>query len=212
MLSWSAGQQVVRREIWRDQPWLATVATVVEDSDELLATYIPEGSPFAFPPSADGRPHPWSGRPCWEGNGVLMLQRPGEAFAVWHFWHGPHRVFTGWYLNLQEPFRRTAIGYDTQDLELDILVSPDGGWERKDEELLDGHIAGGRFDREQVEAILRLGDDIEGKLAQGRRWWDDRWAKFIPDPGWVSPTFPGGWERCPVTSSTGLRSYRVLPT
>ena len=51
-----------------------------------------------------------------------MLQRPGDAYAIWHFWHGPEREFRGWYVNLQEPFRRTAQGYDTQDLELDIWV------------------------------------------------------------------------------------------
>ena len=44
----------------------------------------------------------------------------------WVFWHGPERAFHGWYLNLQEPFRRTPQGYDTQDLELDIWVPAEG--------------------------------------------------------------------------------------
>ncbi len=67
----------------------------------------------------------------WD-HGVLMLQRPGEAHAVWHFWDGPDRDFTCWHLNLQAPFRRTPIGYDTQDLELDLVVSPDGSFVLKD--------------------------------------------------------------------------------
>ena len=131
-MGWRRGQIVVRREIWRGTPWLAAPVVVVEDAPDLLATYLPEDARFAFPPSADGRPHPWSGRGSWEGHGVLMLQRPGEAYAVWHFWDGPNRRFSGWYVNLQEPFRRTSIGYDTQDLELDVWIPVDGTWRFKD--------------------------------------------------------------------------------
>src|SRR4051794_23709614 len=121
---WAEGETILRREVLNDgRPWLEVPVVVVRDEAELLATYIAEGAPFQFPegdwPTATGR-HPWSGRERWTGHGVLMLQRPGEAHAIWVFWHGPDRVFRGWYVNLQEPFRRTDIGYDTQDLELDV--------------------------------------------------------------------------------------------
>jgi len=102
--------------VWQGKPWLGTIVFVVEDTPDLLASYLPEGSPFIFPDGewpGDGR-HPWHGRGVWEGHGVLMLQRPGESYAVWHFWNGPGRRFGGWYLNLQEPFRRTAVGYDSR--------------------------------------------------------------------------------------------------
>jgi NAD(P)H-flavin reductase len=48
--------------------------------------------------------------------------------AVWVFWEGASRDLAGWYVNIQEPFRRTSIGFDTQDLELDIVIEPDGSW------------------------------------------------------------------------------------
>ena len=127
-MAWSRGEIVVRREVWRGTPWLAAPVVVVEDAPDLLVTYLPEGAGFAFPPSADGRPHPWSERGAWEGHGVLMLQRPREAYAVWHFWDGPSRRFAGWYVNLQEPFRRTRVGYDTQDLELDVWIPVGEKW------------------------------------------------------------------------------------
>jgi hypothetical protein len=41
-------------------------------------------------------------------------------------WEGAARAFGAWYVNLQEPFRRSRLGFDTQDLELDVVVSPDG--------------------------------------------------------------------------------------
>jgi len=179
-MGWRRGQIVVRREIWRGTPWLAAPVVVVEDAPDLLATYLPEAARFAFPKSADGRPHPWSGRGAWEGHGVLMLQRPGEAHAVWVFWHGPERAFHGWYVNLQEPFRRTAGGYDTQDLELDIWVPAEGKWVLKDDELLDVRVREGRFTQDQARATRREAARITAKLDEGRRWWDDHWAAWRP--------------------------------
>ena len=183
---------------------------VVEDAPELLVSYLPEGARFAFPPSADGRPHPWAGRHGWTGHGVLMLQRPGEAYAVWHFWEGPEREFAGWYLNFQEPFRRTSIGYDTQDLELDIWIPVDGPWHFKDEEKLDEHIREGRYTEEQVEATRALGAEIGAMLDRDERWWDERWTSFEPDPTWRAPAFPAGWETAAVPTAPPPTAYRSL--
>jgi hypothetical protein len=183
---WAAGEVIVRREVRNDgRAWLEVPVVVVRDDTELLATYIPEGAPFTFPPGPDV--HPWAGRARWQGHGVLMLQRPGEAYAVWVFWHGPEREFVSWYLNLQEPFRRTEHGYDTQDLELDLILHQDGRVELKDDELLDERVREGRFTEDQARAVRALGDRIRLELAAGERWWDPWWALWEPDPAWVTP-------------------------
>jgi len=195
---WSSGDVVVRREVLNDgRAWLCVPAIVVRDDDELLASYIAAGAPFAFPPgpwpTADGL-HPWHGKARWHGHGVLMLQRPGESHAVWLFWEGAERRFQGWYVNLQEPFRRTPLGYDTQDLELDIWVPAGGRWTYKDAELLDQRVRDGRFTAAQVAAIRAEGERIAAELDAGRRWWDDAWADWRPDPAWPVPAFPQGWR------------------
>ena len=88
-MSWSHGEVIVRREVWRGSPWMAVSVIVVADERELLATFLPHGAEFAFPAGDHGLgPHPWLGRDAWQGHGVLMLQRPGERYAVWHFWNG----------------------------------------------------------------------------------------------------------------------------
>src|SRR4051812_8138071 len=180
---WQAGDVIVRREVRNDGwPWLEVPVVVVRDEPDLLATYISSGAPFTFPPGPEL--HPWSARERWHGHGVLMLQRPGDAYAVWVFWHGEEREFAGWYLNLQEPFRRTSHGYDTQDLELDLLVHPDGRVEVKDDDLLDLRVQEGRFTRDQAAAVRAEGDRIQLELAAGRRWWDPWWALWDPDPAW----------------------------
>jgi len=209
-MGWQPGEIVVHREVWRGTPWQASPVVVVDDAPDLLATYIPEQAPFAFPPSADGRPHPWAGRGHWSGHGVLVLRRPGEAYSVWHFWDGPERRFVGWYLNLEEPFRRTAIGYDTQDLELDVWIPTGEPWRFKDEEKLDERVADGRYTAEQVAATRTLGTAIGAMLDRGERWWGDRWTSFEPDPGWRAPAFPDGWEEAPVTPAPPPTAYRLL--
>ena len=81
MTVWVEGQVIQRREVLNDgRVWLEAPVVVVQDEPELLATYLAEGTPFHFPegdwPTAEGH-HPWHGRECWQGHGVLMLQRPG---------------------------------------------------------------------------------------------------------------------------------------
>jgi hypothetical protein len=187
---WSTGDVVLRREVLNDgRCWCRFPVRVVRDDEELLATYIPTGARFDFPPGewpiAGGR-HPWHGKKRWEGNGVLMLQRPDEAYAIWVFWFGEERAFRGWYVNLQEPFRRNGAGYDTQDLELDIVVHLDGRWEWKDDELLDVRVAEGRFTPEQAAAARAEARRVTAQLDAGERWWDDDWADWRPPAGWDS--------------------------
>jgi hypothetical protein len=210
-VGWQRGETIAHREVWRGVPWCASPVVVVEDRPELLVTYLPEEAPFAFPPSADGRPHPWQGKRAWAGHGVLMLRRPGEAYSVWHFWEGPERRFVGWYLNLEEPFRRTSIGYDTQDLELDVWIPVDERWRFKDEELLADRVLDGRYTDEQAAATRALGQRLGAMLDRGERWWHDGWAEFEPDPAWRAPAFPDGWEEAPVAPAPPPTAYQLLP-
>lgn len=176
---WNPGDIVLRREVRNDGwCWLELPVRVVVDEPGLLATYIEPGAPFTFPLGPET--HPWSDRTCWQGHGVLMLQRPGESYAVWHFWHGADREFARWYLNLQEPFRRHDAGYDTQDLELDLLLFPDGRVEVKDEELLDVRVREGRFTQDQVDGIRAEGRRLRRELDRDGPWWDAAWSRWSP--------------------------------
>jgi hypothetical protein len=191
---WSTGDVIVRREVLNDgRAWFEIPVIVVDDRPDLLATYIASGAPFRLPPgdwpTANGL-HPWHARRRWEGHGVLMLQRPGDSYAIWVFWHGPKREFRGWYVNLQAPFRRTSTGYDTQDLELDIVVPLSGKWHLKDDEVLEDRVHEGRLTAEQVAAARTLANEITTELEAGDRWWSEDWASWQPDPGWPEPRFP----------------------
>lgn len=207
--NWSPGDLVVRREVLGLQPdevptpspvagvWEALPVHIVEDSAEQLVSYVATGAEIGFVdgswPTPDGL-HPWHDRSAWEGHGCLMVQQPSDHFAVWHFWNGPDRDFMCWYLNLQTAFVRTDRGYDTQDLELDIVVFPDGSHLVKDAEVLDDRVDEGRFSGELVEWIRSYGDELLTRLDADGPWWDRRWAEWSPDPTWIDSRLPADWQ------------------
>jgi hypothetical protein len=202
-MRWSHGDRIVRREVLNDgRPWEAMGVYVVEDTDEHLVTYLPADAELGFPPGTDFPTdtglHPWNTGRRWQGHGVLMVQRPGDDHAVWHFWEGADRAFSGWYINIQEAFVRTPIGYDTQDLELDIEVALNGEWRFKDRELMAHRVLIGRYTQAQVHRVLALGDALGAELEAGRRWWDPSWSTWTPDPEWQPIPLPAGWEHVPA--------------
>jgi hypothetical protein len=196
-MTWAYGDVIVHREIAWGRPWIAIPERVVDDHGGLLVTYIATGAPFGYAagpwPTETGL-HPWHPNPAWQGNGVLILQRPGDAYSVWHFWSGEERRFASWYLNLQAPFRRTAIGYDTQDHELDVVVLPDGQWSLKDDEKMEQRVREGRYSAAEVAEIRAVGSTIVQMLDAHAVWWDPAFTSWSPDPSWSTPTLPSGWE------------------
>jgi hypothetical protein len=211
MTRWQYGEVVVRREVlglapiqqvdgappaWLGKPWIALPVHVVEDTEELLVTYLPCGAEFGFYPGdwpTPNRQHPWADNTAWRGHGCLMLQRPGDHHAVWHFWSGRDRAFSHWYLNIQTEFARTAIGYDTQDLELDVIVYPDGRWVLKDDDVLVDRVEEGRFSFAFVAWIEQLGKELVERLGAGERWWDPAWSTWTPEPSWQNTPLPRSW-------------------
>lgn len=155
---------MIRRELLNDgRCWLEMDVDLLHEDEGLLATFTPAGAELRYPL---GDLHPWWPKTAWEGDGVTMLQRPGDWYGVWRF---P----VGWYVNFQRPFVRWDGGYDTQDLELDIWAPDDGPWRWKDVGLLEQRAAEGRFTDEQVRRVRAESARVAADLDAGRRWWDD---------------------------------------
>jgi hypothetical protein len=173
---------IERRELLHGLPWLITPVRVVNDSGDLLATYLTDGTRLHFPEHPFG-PHPWSGHTHWRKTDVLMLHRPGDAHSVWGFYE--HGTFTGWYVNFQAPMRRRLNGIDTLDHGVDIWL-PNGGpdWEWKDRDHVAEYVRAGRLTEEEAVAVWAEAEKVAAALDRGERWWRD-WD------GW-RPTLPGG--------------------
>jgi Protein of unknown function (DUF402) len=182
---------------------------VVADDTDGLVLFQPVGSPFGFGagddwPTSTGR-HPYDGRSSWVGEGVLGIHRAGDPYAVWHHWAGPERRFVCWYVNIQAPYLRAPIGIDSLDLELDLIVFPDGEVLVKDEEHVEASVGLGRFSEATGAAIHRIGASIREDVAAGRQWWDDRWVGWEPHPDLlVPPTLPVAWDAAPAVDRRDL--------
>jgi hypothetical protein len=206
---WQPGDVIVRREVWKGRVWLAHPLYVVEDTDDALVLYQVEGARWGFGagddwPTVTGR-HPYDGKTAWVGEGPLGLHRSGDPYAVWAYWGRPGRFFAGWYVNIQVPIRRTAIGIDSLDLELDLLVSPTYEVAVKDEEHVGASAALGRFTDDDAVAIHAVGARVQAEIEAGDRWWDERWREWTPPPEMlVPPALPDGWADEPTDPSPDL--------
>ena len=197
---WAAGDVVVRREVLHGAVWVGFPTYVVEDSADLLAVYLAGGSELGYAPwPFDRWEHPWrtAGKHAWSGHGKLMLHRPGDAYSVDLFWEGEERAFAGWYLNLQDPFRRHARGFDTLDHELDYWRTPDGAWFEKDRELFEQRVAEQRYDAELARQVEATGREVAAMLDADEPWWDEGWSAWQPPAHWGPARLPEGWESDP---------------
>jgi hypothetical protein len=186
----AVGSLITRREINWGRPVIAWPVYVVRDDDELLVTYTPTGAPFSYASgdySVQLQHHPWWPKTAWVGHGTLMLQRPGDRYAVWLFWERPGRTFACWYFNLQDPFRRTPIGYDTEDHELDLVQRVDGALSFKDVEAFEELTRLGRYSPARAVGIRELGNELAATINAGAGWWDADWSRWTPPTTWRDP-------------------------
>ena len=173
----------------------ASPHTVIRDDGELVVLHIPVGAEAKTAvtgrrPIRGQADRTWALRDLtWHTYQVLRLIRFGAGHSVELFWHAEDDSFAGWYVNLQEPLRRSPVGFDTDDLVLDIWIEPDGSWQWKDEDELESAVELGRFTEEEARVIR-----AEGERVIAARPWPTGWEDWKPDPAWPVPGLPEGWD------------------
>ena len=178
--------------------WTVIPTRVVVDEPDLLAVYLASGTPLGFPPwPTEAHQHPWqvAGHTHWSGHGKLMLHRPGDPYSVDLFWTGEDRSFSGFYVNLQEPFVRHELAFDTLDHELDLWWPVGESWVWKDVEMLEQRIIEGRYSVHLGEQIRAAGAQAAALLNNGPHWFDAGWDAWTPPGDWEPPSLPRGWDR-----------------
>ena len=192
----NTGEDAVLRYITRDgRPGMSWGCRVVIDRPDLLALYLPKETPHKR--WRAGTSGPELADSAWWGN-TLRLMFPGRAHSVWLSWR-PDESFVGFYVNLEEPFRRTAIGFDTNDHTLDIVVTPDLRWTWKDEQLLEGQLRDGNYSAELIAEIRQEATSVIGVIESGGAPFSDGWERWRPDPAWPTPLLPPSWNSEPAT-------------
>jgi predicted RNA-binding protein associated with RNAse of E/G family len=93
-------------------------------------------------------------------------------------------VFLSSYVNFETPVVRTADGVDVNDLQLDIVIEPDGEWRWKDVQDLAPSLASGRITQDELLAVLAEAAHVAELLDRGDRWWAP-WDEWSPQDGTI---------------------------
>jgi len=180
---------------------------VVEDNDDSLTLFIAAGTKFKAEPkrtAAQKRAAPNPPVPrcefVWRSD-TLRMMFPGRSHSVWLFWenHDGRRTFSKYFVNLEEPFRRTGIGFDTQDHTLDVVVQPDRAWVWRDEAELENHVRAGFFTSDLAQAVRSEAARAIDEIARGVHPCLNGWSAWTPDPLWTVPDIAPGWETVPAS-------------
>lgn len=199
------GDRIVVREIWQGRVWSARPIIVVQDKPEKLVLYLPPGTPYKQPRTLDGEDVTPTTRVqgewlltdnVWPDVGeCLRLVIPGEPYSVLVFWLEKHSAQRSWYINLEDPLRRTSIGFDFMDQILDIIVEPDlSSWYWKDEDEFQEAQELGLISPERARVMHAEGGKVVEMLLSGKSVFNG-WEHWKPDPAWKIPTLPEGWEK-----------------
>ena len=198
---WAEGDSIVLREVHRGRVWAARPARLIRDDRDLVVAYLPPGIRWKRPVSADGTEllrmpaAEWAlGDATWTTGRMLHLTNPGAAHAIHLWWLPPDWRFGGWYVNLQEPIRRTSLGFDYMDQMLDIVIEPDLSWRWKDADELEAAVNDGLVTRAWADDVRREGERVIRGLEGRRAPFSDGWEHWRPNPEWPIPELREGWE------------------
>ena len=204
IVRWTPSDTIVIRGILKGKLWWACPVYVVLDTPELIALYWPVGTPTRSPirrPTVEDELYNriQLEERNWTDNDVLSLNPPGSAYSIELMWEGGTHKIRCWYVHLQEPVRRTRIGFDTMDQMLDIVISPDrSSWHWKDEDEFSEAEAIGVYTHEQAQSIRAEGERVIALLNTNASPFCEGWENWSPPAEWGIPNFPAGWENLPL--------------
>jgi hypothetical protein len=206
---WQPGENIVLRGICAGRVWLVQSVSVVKDErDETILLLLPGGQ-CAYPEgyfhwkrgdSSLGNRWQYAGRKDWklrqfpwQTNRILMFLEPDKYYSCWMFWDHTSSQFTGYYVNFQLPYQRSRLGFDTLDLDLDLVIDPQMHWHWKDENEYREGIREGGIQAEWVQAIEASLPEVFERIAHRTPPLDGSWINWRPDPSWNPPHLPDQW-------------------
>lgn len=201
---WSYGDPLVYRETVQGRVWTARPVTVVRDSPELVALCLHHTTRWQrctpVEPGVElvrckANLAPWRLQEAlFEFGDTLILAAPGRAHATLLMWNPAHQ-FMGWYVNLQEPLRRTDLGFDFLDQELDLVVQPNGEIRWKDVDHLALAESLGLFSPAQCQQIRAEAQHVAEQVRARAAPFDGSWLDWRPSAHWPVPALPDGWDQ-----------------
>lgn len=208
---WNPGDTVALRGIYNQRVSYIQSAVIVQDQpDEVALAILPGAECFApenYIHGKHGTASHWDRwgeykkgnwnmeRYTWRTNRLLILLQPEKYYANYYFWQANSGRFLCYYVNFQLPFQRSRLGFDSFDLELDIIIEPTYEWRWKDVDDYQRGIACGILRKEWVREIDNAKLEIFATLEKRAYPYDGTWLGWVPDPNWAPPTLPENWDK-----------------
>lgn len=196
--------------VWRSRPGgdvgYAFGCRVLLDEDEVAAVVQPTGSTITRrigerggPQGRSLLPGTWDGsreESTWDRPPSVRLHPVGRSYSVIRSWVSEEERFTGWYVNLEQPWSRTVVGFDSRDDVLDITASADlSEWQLKDVDELEFAVEVGVVTRAEAGAVRSAAESAVDDLVH-RRWPFDEatWERLRPQELLRPAGLPDGWD------------------
>ena len=206
------GQHIVIRNVFQGRVQTVFPSIVVVDSSELVVTWLPLETPVlnaVTDPSAEydgGKGHlsvetmatkQWNmAERNWHTSGTLRIKNPRLMWSLWVFWEPGMTEVRSWYINIDAPYKRTSIGFDTWDMCLDVVVQPDRKtWRYKDEDEFAEAIEAGIFTAFEAQEVSDTAARALQTIAENRKPFNNIWANWRPDILWEIPQIPENWDK-----------------
>ena len=144
-------------------------------------------------------PAEWDGarvESVWDRPPAVRVHPIGRHYVI-RTWFENERCFRGWYVNLEQPWVRTNIGFESRDDVLDVTVSDDlRRCSLKDEDELEFDVSVGEMSAAEAREVRATATEAVADIAN-RRWpFEDReWQAFRPAVDDDLLVFPTGWDR-----------------
>jgi protein associated with RNAse G/E len=209
MQYWHTSDTCAYRGIVNNHVWLARSVIVVKDNRRQTILLLLPGAQCVYPEGY------WHWRKdlshgtrwqearqeviplrefTWQTSRILIFLEPGKYYSTWLFWDHATDQFDCYYINYELPYRRSACGFDTLDLDLDIVVDPQYHWNWKDEDEYREGIREGGILKKWVEGVERSHAEVFERIEKRRPPLDGSWVQWQPDPAWTPPRLPEGWQ------------------
>ena len=198
------GDHIALRNVFKGRVQTVFPSIVVTDTPELIATWIPLGTTVMngyFGGARHLTVEVMAARSWemvsrkWRTSGTLRLKPPGAMWSLWVFWNEEMTDLRSWYINIDAPYKRTQIGFDTWDMFLDIVVASDReSWRYKDEDEFADAIAAGFFTEREANEVRATAAEALAIVKADRPPFDSTWASWRPDAKWGMPELPDGWD------------------
>mgnify|MGYP005624601723 CR=1 FL=1 len=205
------GDHITLRNVFQGRVQTVFPSIVVTDTPELVVTWLPMDTPIlngvtdANAANDGGKGHlsaetmaakEWTMAPRnWHTSGTLRLKNPRSMWSLWVFFEPEMTGVRGWYINIDAPYKRTHLGFDTWDMFLDVVVQPDRKtWRYKDEDEFQEAIDAGIFSELEAQNVWDAAAQALQIIAENRKPFNSVWGTWRPDPNWKLPQIPRDWE------------------